>query len=52
MIVSHWDRTVAPYAKWIGFSAGMFEFKILMMDLITIETIRKFFEMKYSFIFQ
>ena len=22
MIVSHWDRTVAPYAKWIGFSAG------------------------------
>ena len=22
MIVSHWDRTVAPYAKWVGFSAG------------------------------
>ena len=27
MIVSHWDRTVAPYAKWIGFSAGNFPFK-------------------------
>ena len=22
MIASHWDRSVAPYAKWIGFSAG------------------------------
>ena len=22
MVISHWDRTVGPYAKWIGFSAG------------------------------
>lgn len=21
MVISHWDRTVGPYAKWIGFSA-------------------------------
>ena len=37
MIVSHWDRTVAPYAKWIGFSAGMFEVKIRMKGLIMLQ---------------
>ena len=40
MIVSHWDRTVAPYAKWIGFSAGMFEVKILMKGLINLKNFR------------
>ena len=33
MVISHWDRTVGPYAKWIGFSAGKKDKYLIFMNI-------------------
>ena len=33
MVISHWDRTVGPYAKWIGFSAGKNDKYLILMNI-------------------